>query len=515
MKRWIAAIIACACVAGMVGCDNNSKYSIKTDQTLTYWMGWSDIGSTAASSMQMTEFSKGLEERTGIKVEYIHPNKAGGLVGSFEVMISSNNLPDIIEMSWEGAPGGALKQLNEQKIIDLSPLLEKYAPDYKGFLEEHDDARQIAILDNGQCPYFIGGYAEDYQTVFFGPFFRKDWLDELGLELPETIDEWEIALRAFKEQKGAEAPLGITPDALGINALIGAYGVQWRFYQDNGQVKFGPFEPGFRDFVERMAKWYQEGLIDPMYPFVSYDIMEMNLFEGKTGAGFCYLGADLGPWQKKIEEEQLQMRITSVKNPSLKKGETTQIAPRDPKYIKTYGAAVSAGCKSPQLAVQFLNYAYTEEGNRYFNFGEEGVSYTMQNGIPTYSALITDNPDMSMGTALAMYTRTSYGGPFIKDAQYTIQYYRTDLQKEALDKWGDNNAAQHILPQIEISYENAEQLSQNITKAIEYQNQTVTKFIIGEIPLSQYDQFVQTLRAYGMEEVIRAMQKSYDTIQKS
>ncbi len=514
MKRWIAALMACACIVGTAGCGNNSNYPIKTGQTLTYWMSWPGIGSTAAPSMQMTEFSKGLEERTGIKVEYIHPNNAGGLIGSFEVMISSNDLPDIIEMTWETVPGGALKQLNQQKIIDLSPWLEEYAPDYKQYLEEHDTAWQIAMLKNGQCPYFIGGYAEDYQTVYFGPFFRKDWLDELGLGLPETIDEWEIALRTFKEQKGAQAPLGITPDALGINALVGAYGVQWRFYQDNGQVKFGPFEPGFRSFVERMAKWYQEGLIDPMYPFVSYDMMEMNLFEGKTGAGFCYLGADLGTWQKRIDEEQLQLQITSVKNPSLQKGETTEIAPRDSKYIKTYGAAVSSGCKSPQLAVQLLNYAYTEEGNRYFNFGEEGVSYTMQNGIPTYSALITDNPDMPMGTALAMYTRTSYGGPFIKDAQYTIQYYRTDMQKDALDKWGDNNAAQHILPQMEISYENAEQVSQNMTKAIEYQNQTVTKFIIGELPLSQYDQFVQTLRSYGMEEIIRAMQNSYDAIQK-
>lgn len=40
-----------------------------------------------------------------------------------------------------------------------------------------------------------------YKT-FSGQMIRKDWLDELGLQLPETIDEWEIVLKTIKEKKG-------------------------------------------------------------------------------------------------------------------------------------------------------------------------------------------------------------------------------------------------------------------------------------------------------------------------
>ena len=42
--------------------------------------------------------------------------------------------------------------------------------------------------------------------VVQGGIIRKDWLDELGLAVPETLDEWHTVLTAFKEKKGAEAP---------------------------------------------------------------------------------------------------------------------------------------------------------------------------------------------------------------------------------------------------------------------------------------------------------------------
>ncbi len=41
------------------------------------------------------------------------------------------------------------------------------------------------------------------QSPYAGLMIRKDWLDELGLEIPVTYDDWEIVLTKFKEEKGA------------------------------------------------------------------------------------------------------------------------------------------------------------------------------------------------------------------------------------------------------------------------------------------------------------------------
>lgn len=514
MKRLIAAMLICAGIAGLTGCGNTKTYPLKTGETLTYWMNWHRVGKAIAPSMQATEFGKGLEERTGVKIEYIHPT-GGNEEEYFELMISSNSLPDIIEYEWDGVISGVSRQLSAGKIIDLAPLLPEYAPDYKAWLERDDEARRLATTENGKYPYFVGAYADDYQTVYLGPFFRKDWLEEFGLQEPETIDEWENTLRIFKEKKGAQAPLSLTQEMVENNAVIGAYGVGYLFYQEEGKVKYGPLETGFRDYVQRMAKWYREGLLDSMYPLVDQARIEMNLFSGKTGAGFAYLGADIGTWQRKIKEQQLPIVLTGVKNPSLQKGETAKIAPRNTRVISTYAAAVSTQCKSPKTAVQFLNYAYTEEGKRYFNFGIENVSYTMKEGVPTYTPLITENPNMPMVNALAMYTRASYGGPFIRDAQYTAQYYQDEMQKEALHKWADNEAAQYILPTMTVS-EDTQWFSARLEKMKKYQREMVTKLMIGELDMNQYDQFIQTLKdTYGIEEMIEVLQQFYDATQRN
>ena len=62
-------------------------------------------------------------------------------------------------------------------------------------------------------------------------------LDELGLEVPETIDEWENVLAQFKEKKGATAPLTILSNFWDVGAFMGAYGVKNGFIlDDSGKV---------------------------------------------------------------------------------------------------------------------------------------------------------------------------------------------------------------------------------------------------------------------------------------
>mgnify|MGYP002508992927 CR=1 FL=1 len=59
------------------------------------------------------------------------------------------------------------------------------------------------------------------EMAWDGILVRKDWLDQMNMEVPETIEEWHAALKGFKEQFGAEAPLMIGSDGtmLFVNAV--------------------------------------------------------------------------------------------------------------------------------------------------------------------------------------------------------------------------------------------------------------------------------------------------------
>ena len=53
--------------------------------------------------------------------------------------------------------------------------------------------------------------------------------------------------------------------------------------------------------------------------------------------------------------------------------------------IKPDGWAISANCKNPEAAIRFMDWFYSEEGNRATNYGIEDESYTMVDGKPVFT----------------------------------------------------------------------------------------------------------------------------------
>ena len=119
-------------------------------------------------------------------------------------------------------------------------------------------------------------WRQSLSLIHICPVIRKDWLDDLGLEVPETIEEWHRALLLFKEKKGASCAFVPTT----VNSLypfFGAYGVWPAFYQENGRVKHGVLDAkNSTAALENLHRWYQEGIIDP----VSYTHLDVYKRQG-------------------------------------------------------------------------------------------------------------------------------------------------------------------------------------------------------------------------------------------
>ena len=71
-------------------------------------------------------------------------------------------------------------------------------------------------------------------------------------------------------------------------------------------------------------------------------------------------------------------------------------------------------CEDIELAMRVLDYAYSEEGYMYYNFGTEGETYTLdEEGKPVYTDLIMKDPD-GINNALDKYIGTQWGTAGIK-----------------------------------------------------------------------------------------------------
>ena len=96
--------------------------------------------------------------------------------------------------------GGLDKAIDDEVLIDLNSYLEEYAPDYVAFLESNETAKKLYTTESG-CMPAIQGLSYSFTQ---GAVMREDWLEDCNLEVPETVDELEIALTAFKNEKGAK-----------------------------------------------------------------------------------------------------------------------------------------------------------------------------------------------------------------------------------------------------------------------------------------------------------------------
>lgn len=478
-------------------------YPIETDETLTYWVRLANALSTSVTNFAETEFAKEYMKKTGINVEYKHPAQ-GTEAESLNLLLASGDLPDIIEYNWLSLNPDSM--IEKKSILALNDYIENYSPNLKKWLDERPDIKKQLVTDNGN--YYVYPFVrnDDKLQSTSGFMIRGDWLKELKLELPETIEEWKTVLEAFRDKKGATAPFGDHPVR-----FMGGYGLASDFYIVDGKVHYGYYEPAFKDFLIEMNEWYNEGLFDKNFAVIDGNQANSDMLNNLVGATFGAGGGTMGVFLNAKAGTGEKFELVATKFPAMKKGEKAEFGNKQWQYSPVNGAAITAQAKNPALAARFLDYSYSEEGHMLNNFGIEGVSYNIINGYPTFSEVVTKNPDgLSMAQSIPLYARSANEGPFIQDVRYIEQYYTLDAQKDALVKWSDNNDLDHRMPQITLTKKEASKKSKIMSDITNYCNENTVKFILGSKPIDEFDSFIATLKDMGIEEAIQIEQDAYD-----
>ena len=186
-------------------------------------------------------------------------------------------------------------------------------------LEEHPEWKKEITTDDGSIYVFPFLRTDDKLKVFLGPTIRQDWLDKLGLSMPTTVDEWYNVLKAFKEQdpngngKADEIPLYLTKgDVDTTTAFLGAWGINAGFYQEEGQVKYGPTDPRFKEFLTLMNQWYKEGLLDQDFATTDEKMLEAKITGGQIGSAILYTGSGIGKYGTLMKDKDPNFRLVAA-----------------------------------------------------------------------------------------------------------------------------------------------------------------------------------------------------------
>lgn len=464
-----------------------------------------------ANNLDENEAIKKVQEITGIDIEFIHP-PVGQEEEQFNIMVASGELPDIVKGFFDSYyKGGVEAAMNDGLLINVNDLVEQHAPNFKKDVLSNELYNKLVKADDGTIIRFgatvIPTLDGEKGRAYVGPVLRKDLLDELGLEVPETIDEWYKVLTAFKESGKVKIPLAWAhkdwDTIVHAGNFIGAYGVNNSFYREGETVKYGPIESGYKDFLLTFNKWYNEGLLDPDFATHGYwDNLTPMLMAGDVGSACIHLWEYRTYYETVIQKENPKAELVVAPYTVLNKGDKFNFA--DSYHGLSGGLYITTSCKHPVEATKLIDFSYTPEATRMMNWGIEGVTYDMVDGKPQRTKEMEEN-HMEM-----TYKYTSFVFRGFVDWDQNDSQYPYDLQHQAWDVWSDSTI-KGVLPQGMIKTEEESTKFGSVMTEIEsYVDEMFLKFIMGLEPIDKFDEYVAQVKSMGIDDAIKIQQDSLD-----
>ena len=487
--------------------------------TLTIYAALDVMDFAAYSNLADNPVSQEIMRITGINLEFEHP-PAGQAAEHFNVMLAGGEIADItFGMFQANYRGGAEQAYLDGLIIDPEPYIMKYAPYFRTLVLEHPLASKIVRSDSGFITGFGSGMAFDVEYgegyVYGGPMVRKDLLQQAGLDVPVTIDDWTEMLRAFKEL-GVKIPYGWTHDgknwdpAFSTNTFAVAWNMTSRsFYQDQGVLKYGPMQPDYRQYVDLLRMWYAEGLTNPDFATQTY--LEHGKYQvqiGEVGAAVHHI-YEYGSIHPEMEEQGIDM--IPVREPVLTAGQLNRFKVDWGWSIGHDGKYISADCEYPEIAVMFIDWNYSQEARILSSWGIEGISYELDaNGNPYYTEFYFSDEHINN----RLYSPNVWNQNI--DQSQNMAQYSLPVQQDGFRVWGDNS--QYDLPnnqRLPIGFgalpaEDSQRYVEIITEVQTYFEEMFIKFVMGLEPMEKFDEFITTMESLGIMEATEIQQRAYD-----
>ena len=456
------------------------------------------------------------EEKTGIHIEYT-PLSTSQSNEQFNVIMASGSYPDLIGwgLNYTGGDDTAVEQ---DVYLDLKEYIPQYAPNYFQILGSDDELLDNVLTNDGNITGFNVIRRED-SPAEAGLVIRTDLLKKLDLDKPYTIEDFENVLAAFKEEGLAQPLVMMSPGAIQGNWLGAAFDVNCfcnsfpmtvaPTYVEDGTIKFGPMEDGFLDYITLMHEWYEKGYFDRDFISINSNWNSPDYSNAITAgeAGIFY--TDWGNIGGMIDVSEIPgFDLEGTYDMHATQDSINHFATGRSKGASD-GFHITSSCENVELACQWGDWWFTEEGSLIANYGIEGTSYTLVDGKPKFTEAVTDPTDVSKRDALLVYASN---GTIccIKDPEATASTY-SDVDNAAREIWGTGMDDAYVIPDSVTLTADETTDSNNIYSDIgtlcqEY----IASFITGDKSLDEYETFRSNIESMNIDGYLAIYQDAYD-----
>lgn len=439
------------------------------------------------------------------------------------ILVKDQNLPDIMVVT----DREILKELVENDLVeDLTEVFEKCtSPRIKEMYESYGDA----LLNSGK---FNGRLMAVPETVIdHGPnllWLRKDWMEELGLEEPETLEDAFEIIDAFVQNRmgteDGETPVGLACDTNLVGTTSSSYSVDpvfdsfganpQRWISQDGEIVYGSLTEETKEALDYLHKLYDRRILDRNFALRAPNNLRDLVVNGKCGAFFGLWWTPNNPLMESYEKnseadwEPYYLQELADKN--------VYESFRDNKYV-----VVRKGYEHPEIVMKIISvlFDYTRyeaedarEVNEYFALNVDptarplviNVDYneaTYQATENIEAALNGNYPEGNLTAIEQSYYQAC--SSYLSGNDYTAEdwaAYKSRISAVGLlvDK--------HYTPAVRSYLDDAGgEIPQSLRQ---FETSTFIQIIMGEKPVSYFETFVEQWYQQGGHELTQQIRLS-------
>ena len=530
-----AALSGCMALSLLAGCGNGKEAGksgsgdyLNTASELpiaTEPIDMSFVVQTSGTKPEEMWFWKWLKEKANINAE-VKAIEASAWSEKFTLMMASGDYGDVFIGTAMYPADVANYGQNEPIFIPLNDLIDQYAPNVVKQFERNPGIKADAMANDGNI-YSLPSVMDNVDDALAGQrgWIHTQWLKNLNLKEPETLDELYNVLVAFRDGDPNgngikdEIPFSgtwkdINIERIMIMTALGFPSIEScsLVVQDN-KIVMPELDPRFKEYLTYMNKLYTEKLLDNDL-FIQTDV-QVNAKIAQNVVGM-HMGAPVQDKDHYLEYESFKPLTSQVNSERMWPGLETSLPG---KFM------ITDKCKYPEAAMRLADLFFTEKGTVLFWKGPQDGSddalgfegWKVENGKYT--------PASPVGVKSEWEYQTEYLNPLsgqklglMFDNKMIEDVYGLKIDSiDPVEKWWTDSVKERTMPYyksqmpaIYFSKEDMDRITSLKMLLIDYSDKMEAKFITGDTPISEYDNYVQEMKKLGADEYVSLYQKGYD-----
>lgn len=334
-------------------------------------------------SLEDNVWSRFCEETLNVKVDWQWSTNSEQYAQKVNIAITSNDIPDVMQVN-----ASQLRMMYENgQLMDITDVMNENLAPYTEEVLNSDGglAMQAATFD--ERLYAIPKIGSPLMTAKV-LWVRTDWLENLGLELPKTVEDMRAIAEAFTTQdpdgNGVDDTYGLAifKDLYGsgyadLTGFFNAYNAYPSIWVDKGdEVVWGGVLPEAKEALAALHDMYEAGLIDPEFGVKDANKVNEDVSAGRSGMMFGDFWNMAWINDAKVKDSNFEWVPVSI--PSLD-GSTHAKAQLSASTTDFF--AISAKCEHPEAIVRMLNLQLEKS---YGETAEPEVYNITPDGFGTY-----------------------------------------------------------------------------------------------------------------------------------